>query len=213
MAPFTEVAATQRAAWFTDGPYPVGAGHGHTRQPPHRRALPETPVRLPAREPGRGRARDLAGGGTRRRRRRGRPCSAGREPTPPTSGSRRRGPTSVRRRVCAPPAAAAMAAADVGGRRHRRLRLLLVLPVCGRNGRRGARDRTRRRPGADHHRWPPLFRGTREQLLPPRRGHHGRAPCARGGGTGLVSAMGWYATKHAVGVYGATPPTPRLAPG
>jgi acetyl-CoA C-acetyltransferase len=26
------------------------------------------------------------------------------------------------------------------------------------------------------------------------------------GGTGLVSAMGWYATKHAVGVYGATPP-------
>ncbi len=28
----------------------------------------------------------------------------------------------------------------------------------------------------------------------------------RGGGTGLVSALGWYATKHAVGVYGATPP-------
>jgi acetyl-CoA C-acetyltransferase len=28
----------------------------------------------------------------------------------------------------------------------------------------------------------------------------------RFGGTGLVSAMGWYATKHAVGVYGATPP-------
>ncbi len=27
------------------------------------------------------------------------------------------------------------------------------------------------------------------------------------GGTGLVSAMGWYATKHAVGIYGATPPT------
>lgn len=27
------------------------------------------------------------------------------------------------------------------------------------------------------------------------------------GGTGLVSAMGWYATKHAVGVYGASPPT------
>ncbi|MGA2520136.1 MAG: acetyl-CoA acetyltransferase [Acidimicrobiales bacterium] len=26
------------------------------------------------------------------------------------------------------------------------------------------------------------------------------------GGTGLVSALGWYATKHAVGVYGATPP-------
>ena len=26
------------------------------------------------------------------------------------------------------------------------------------------------------------------------------------GGTGLVSAMGWYATKHAVGIYGATPP-------
>ncbi len=26
------------------------------------------------------------------------------------------------------------------------------------------------------------------------------------GGTGLVSAMGWYATKHAVGVYGASPP-------
>jgi acetyl-CoA C-acetyltransferase len=26
------------------------------------------------------------------------------------------------------------------------------------------------------------------------------------GGTGLVSAMGWYATKHAVGVYGAAPP-------
>ena len=26
------------------------------------------------------------------------------------------------------------------------------------------------------------------------------------GGTGLVSAMGWYATKHAVGVYGSTPP-------
>jgi acetyl-CoA C-acetyltransferase len=27
------------------------------------------------------------------------------------------------------------------------------------------------------------------------------------GGTGMVSAMGWYATKHAVGIYGATPPT------
>jgi acetyl-CoA C-acetyltransferase len=26
------------------------------------------------------------------------------------------------------------------------------------------------------------------------------------GGTGLIGAMGWYATKHAVGVYGATPP-------
>jgi acetyl-CoA C-acetyltransferase len=26
------------------------------------------------------------------------------------------------------------------------------------------------------------------------------------GGTGMVSAMGWYATKHAVGVYGAAPP-------
>jgi len=26
------------------------------------------------------------------------------------------------------------------------------------------------------------------------------------GGTGLVSAMGWYATKHAVGIYGASPP-------
>lgn len=26
------------------------------------------------------------------------------------------------------------------------------------------------------------------------------------GGTGLVSAMGWYATKHAVGIYGADPP-------
>ena len=26
------------------------------------------------------------------------------------------------------------------------------------------------------------------------------------GGTGLVSALGWYATKHAVGVYGAAPP-------
>jgi acetyl-CoA C-acetyltransferase len=26
------------------------------------------------------------------------------------------------------------------------------------------------------------------------------------GGTGLVSAMGWYATKHAVGIYGAGPP-------
>ena len=26
------------------------------------------------------------------------------------------------------------------------------------------------------------------------------------GGTGLVSAMGWYATKHAVGIYGAAPP-------
>jgi acetyl-CoA C-acetyltransferase len=26
------------------------------------------------------------------------------------------------------------------------------------------------------------------------------------GGTGLVSAMGWYATKHAVGIYGAVPP-------
>ncbi|HXQ90524.1 MAG TPA: hypothetical protein VN768_03130 [Acidimicrobiales bacterium] len=26
------------------------------------------------------------------------------------------------------------------------------------------------------------------------------------GGTALVSAMGWYATKHAVGIYGATPP-------
>jgi len=26
------------------------------------------------------------------------------------------------------------------------------------------------------------------------------------GGTALVSAMGWYATKHSVGVYGATPP-------
>ncbi len=26
------------------------------------------------------------------------------------------------------------------------------------------------------------------------------------GGTGLVSAMGWYATKHAIGVYGASPP-------
>lgn len=28
----------------------------------------------------------------------------------------------------------------------------------------------------------------------------------QGGGTGLVSAMGWYATKHAVGIYGTTPP-------
>jgi acetyl-CoA C-acetyltransferase len=28
----------------------------------------------------------------------------------------------------------------------------------------------------------------------------------RRGGTGLVSAMGWYATKHAVGLYGASPP-------
>ncbi len=27
------------------------------------------------------------------------------------------------------------------------------------------------------------------------------------GGIGLVSAMGWYATKHAVGIYGPTPPT------
>lgn len=27
------------------------------------------------------------------------------------------------------------------------------------------------------------------------------------GGTGLVSAMGWYATKHAVGIYGADPPS------
>ena len=26
------------------------------------------------------------------------------------------------------------------------------------------------------------------------------------GGTGLVSALGWYATKHAVGIYGAAPP-------
>jgi acetyl-CoA C-acetyltransferase len=26
------------------------------------------------------------------------------------------------------------------------------------------------------------------------------------GGTGMVSAMGWYATKHAVGIYGASPP-------
>jgi acetyl-CoA C-acetyltransferase len=29
----------------------------------------------------------------------------------------------------------------------------------------------------------------------------------RHGGTGLVSAMGWYATKHAVGVYGTDPPS------
>jgi acetyl-CoA C-acetyltransferase len=28
----------------------------------------------------------------------------------------------------------------------------------------------------------------------------------RHGGIGMVSALGWYATKHAVGVYGATPP-------
>ncbi len=28
----------------------------------------------------------------------------------------------------------------------------------------------------------------------------------RQGGTGLVSALGWYATKHAVGVYGTSPP-------
>ncbi len=27
-----------------------------------------------------------------------------------------------------------------------------------------------------------------------------------GGGTGMVSAIGWYATKHAVGLYGAAPP-------
>ncbi len=27
------------------------------------------------------------------------------------------------------------------------------------------------------------------------------------GGSGLVSGLGWYATKHAVGVYGSTPPT------
>jgi acetyl-CoA C-acetyltransferase len=27
------------------------------------------------------------------------------------------------------------------------------------------------------------------------------------GGTGLVSALGWYATKHAVGIYGSAPPT------
>ena len=33
------------------------------------------------------------------------------------------------------------------------------------------------------------------------------------GGTGLVTAMGWYATKHAVGVYSASPPPRGWRPG
>ena len=229
MAPFTEVAAANPYAWFREArtaeaiaipsadnrlvASPTPSGCAHTSGPT--RARRSSSARWPRPD---GPGSPIG------------PSSSGRVPRPPTSGSRRPVPIPVAPRPSPPPArlrfAAASSAAGPGvgdrDRRHRGARHLLVLPVGRRAGGGRAGDRPRRLAGTDGDRRPPLLRGpgnnytthgiaTVTDILPrsPVCGQPGARVPATGRNRvrlGMATGLGWFITKHSIGVYGADPP-------
>ena len=201
-----------RAAWFPTVRTPVGARHGHARQPPRRRALPETAVRHLEREPGRGRPRvaPWPRHAPPASRRRAVFCWSGADATDvwfptarPDLGS------SAGLRAAAD---AALHAAGVGVDDIDAFDFYSCFPCAVEMAVRGPRDRTRRRPGPHRHRRPSLFRWARQQLLPARRGHHGRAPApARRDGPRERHGLVRHQARR--GCLRRVAPDPRLAPG
>ena len=92
-----------------------------------------------------------------------------------------------------------------GGRRPRGP--LLVLPLGRRD--RGGRARTPRRdhPAADRHGRDDVRRRSGQQLRQPLAGDHGGPAAGRPGTTGLTTGLGWYVSRHSIGVYGTAPST------
>ena len=143
----------------------------------------------------------------RSRARRGRPR---RPHGVPARGGRGARPLLRHRALSRSPTRPAIAAAGrrrARGRRHRRrrrraLRPLLVLPVGGADRDARARHRRRRPAPAHRHRRARLRGRTGEQLPDARDRADGRGAARRSRrATGCTTALGWYVTKHAAGVW------------